>query len=194
MVNIAYVNEIADACAVHGINVYEVVDAAATKPFGFMPFQPSLGVGGLCIPVNPHYLKVNCHLPVLEEATKRMAFRPARLAEHFYRSVCERTVSGLRILVVGVAFKPGQSLTTGGPAIAFGRKLHKLGCTKLDFFDPLVEGKKVGRMRKVGKEMWSRSAIEEGYDGVAIYMKQTGVDFHVLKGIEGMIVRWFCRE
>jgi nucleotide sugar dehydrogenase len=194
MVNIAYVNEIADACAEHGINVHEVVDAAATKPFGFMPFQPSLGVGGHCIPINPHYLKVNCNLPVLEKATKRMASRPARLASQFYRSVCERTASRPRILVVGLAFKPGQSLTTGSPAVAFGAKLSKLGCAELDFIDPLVEGKKVGGMQKVGKKMWSRSAIEESYDGVAIYMKQTGVDFRILKGIEGVKVRWFCRE
>ena len=72
MVNIAYVNEIADACKNHDINPNEVIDAAATKPFGFQPFRPGLGVGGHCIPVNPYYLFVNNELPVLEFASTRM--------------------------------------------------------------------------------------------------------------------------
>lgn len=74
MVNIAYVNEISDACMDHGIDPHEMIQAASTKPFGFQPFFPGLGVGGHCLPVNPWYLfHNNSKLRVLRLATRLMA-------------------------------------------------------------------------------------------------------------------------
>jgi UDP-N-acetyl-D-mannosaminuronate dehydrogenase len=79
MMCIAYANEMADACIPHGIDPYEVCRAAATKPFGYMPFTPSLGVGGHCIPVNPYYLLSNSEFPLLKAATEKMWQRPAEI-------------------------------------------------------------------------------------------------------------------
>jgi UDP-N-acetyl-D-mannosaminuronate dehydrogenase len=80
MICIAYANEMADACGLHKIDPYEVCAAAATKPFGYMPFSPGVGVGGHCIPVNPYYLLANSHFPLLQAATETMRNRPAVLA------------------------------------------------------------------------------------------------------------------
>ena len=107
LVNIAYVNEIADACQTHGIDPYEMVEASGTKPYGFLKFTPGLGAGGPCIPANPYYLLINNELPLLEGATVANRERPALKAAHLLQSY----PVAARILVVGVAFKPGQSLT-----------------------------------------------------------------------------------
>ncbi|CAM1501393.1 Fc.00g105550.m01.CDS01 [Cosmosporella sp. VM-42] len=80
MMCIAYVNEMADACIGLGIDLFEVYKVAATKPFGYMAFDPSLGVGGHCIPVNLYYLLSNSEFPLLEAAAERMNTRPARIA------------------------------------------------------------------------------------------------------------------
>ncbi|KAI8626123.1 hypothetical protein F5Y19DRAFT_478957 [Xylariaceae sp. FL1651] len=112
MINIAYANEMADACAAHGINPFEVCRAAASKPFGYMPFTPGLGVGGHCIPVNPYYLMSNNSFPLLQAATESMWQRPAEIGQRVidyllkrpakviqktYRSLPERTESGSRV-------------------------------------------------------------------------------------------------
>lgn len=79
MIAISYANEMADACVGHGIDPYEVCKAAATKPFGYTPFTPGLGVGGHCIPVNPYYLIANSEFPLLKFATETMWQRPEKI-------------------------------------------------------------------------------------------------------------------
>ncbi|KAI1393198.1 uncharacterized protein F4822DRAFT_423662 [Hypoxylon trugodes] len=81
MVAITYANEMADACIGHGIDPYEVCQAAATKPFGYTPYTPGLGVGGHCIPVNPYYLMANNSFPLLKLATETMWQRPERIGQ-----------------------------------------------------------------------------------------------------------------
>lgn len=87
MMCIAYANEMADACVPHGIDPYEVCKAAASKPFGYMPFTPSLGVGGHCIPVNPYYLLSNSDFPLLKAATEKMWERPEQIGQRALESV-----------------------------------------------------------------------------------------------------------
>ncbi|KAL2752356.1 hypothetical protein ACRALDRAFT_1072320 [Sodiomyces alcalophilus JCM 7366] len=87
MMCVAFANEMADACVPHGVDPYEVCRAASTKPFGYMPFTPSLGVGGHCIPVNPYYLLSNSHFPLLQAATETMRARPAAIAQRAIRSL-----------------------------------------------------------------------------------------------------------
>ncbi|KAL9562559.1 hypothetical protein ACKAV7_013304 [Fusarium commune] len=117
MMCIAYANEMADACKGLGIDAFEVSRAAATKPFGYMPYTPSLGVGGHCIPVNPYYLLSNCEFPLLEACADKMNKRPATQAQKIVdelrgTSKLQRRDSGIelskRILVVGMGFKAGQ--------------------------------------------------------------------------------------
>ncbi|KJZ76506.1 hypothetical protein HIM_04235 [Hirsutella minnesotensis 3608] len=115
MVCIAYANEMADACQKLKIDPFEVCEAASTKPFGFLPFQPSLGVGGHCIPINPYYLIANNDFPLLESATERMRNRPAVIAQRAIRRLSG--ISWPRVLVVGMGFKPGQSHLANSPGL-----------------------------------------------------------------------------
>ena len=203
MVNIAYVNEISDACRMHNIDPYEVIDAAATKPFGFQPFYPGLGVGGHCIPINPYYLFTNNHLPVLEMATNMMQHRPHRMAQDFrYRCMPNYPILNTdeppsplpepcalpRILVVGVAFKPGQSVTSGSPALSFAKSMSDNGCERLAFYDPLVDDEKLCWLEKLRKRRWNPTYLDNEFDGIAVCIKQKGVDFSVLKRLKKTFV------
>lgn len=205
MVNIAYVNEVADACAAHGIDVREMMDAAATKPYGFTPFAPGLGVGGHCIPVNPWYLFANNRgLGVLRTATVATWERPGRLAREFHGECVGRAavVRGVevqrrpRVLVVGVGFKPGQSVLSCSPGLAFARQLSEVGCARLAFHDPLVEqadfvAHVVGEdeepwMEKLEVKEWSVDALDAAFDGIAVCCRQDGVAWDVLEGLSAL--------
>ena len=218
MVNIAYANEISDACRKHGIDPREMIEAAATKPYGFQPFYPGLGVGGHCIPVNPFYLLTNNKdLPILERATKLMWNRPKKLAKKFHRRCLNpvgggggaanttsptANTSGLtparaggsfmpRVLIVGVGFKPGQSVTSCSPSLSFAQQLLLLGCEKLAFYDPLVPQSAVPIMDKLEDAHWSSGYIDENFDGVAVCTQQQGVEFGVLGELRRTFVRSF---
>ncbi len=198
MVNIAYVNEIADACSAHGIDANEVIDAAATKPFGFQAFRSGLGVGGHCIPVNPYYLLVNNELPILEYASSKMWARPAKLASELHEQTVNRLKSrggtrerGPRVLIVGVAFKPGQSAISCSPGLMFARAMEELGCDALMYHDPLVPQHDAEFMGRLDGAQFTREKIEANFDLVAVCMRQTGVDFGVLEGLEMATAKYF---
>ena len=144
-VNIALVNELAQLCDRMGIDVWEVIDAAATKPFGFMPFKPGPGLGGHCIPIDPFYLtwkareygfytefielagKVNESMPYYCRSVVSQALNHAR----------QRSLNGSRILVLGVAYKPDISDTRESPAVKLISLLKKAGA-EVDYHDPHV--------------------------------------------------------
>jgi len=134
MVNIAYVNEIADMCDTIGVNVHEMIDASSTKPFGYMPFSPGLGVGGHCIPVNPYYLFKTGPLPILQTSTKLMEHRPRLKALQLIENYNECN----NILLIGIGFKKGESLTTNSPGLSLYKELRLLN-KNVTVFDPLVQ-------------------------------------------------------
>jgi nucleotide sugar dehydrogenase len=134
MVNIAYVNEISDLCGKYSIDSKEMISASSTKPFGFMPFQPGLGVGGHCIPVNPYYLLRNgASLPVLEKSLTLMEQRPREKA----RELLTEHPTAKNVLVCGIGFKRGQSLLTNSPGYALYKELTKT--CNVTVYDPVVE-------------------------------------------------------
>jgi len=133
MVNIAYVNEISDMCENIGIDTREMINASSTKPFGFMPFYPGLGVGGHCIPVNPYYLFRSGELPVLKYATSLMESRPKRKANEIITKYNPEN-----ILLVGIGFKKGESLTTNSPGYALFTELVDLG-KNVTVYDRVVQ-------------------------------------------------------
>ncbi|KAK7529406.1 UDP-N-acetyl-D-mannosamine 6-dehydrogenase [Phyllosticta citricarpa] len=186
MVNIAYVNEMADAARSHGVDPDEMIRAASSKPYGYTPFSPGLGVGGHCIPVNPFYLFANNkNLPVLEKATAQMWKRPSTKAKSFHRRTSSASADHLpRILVVGLGFKPGQSVLSCSPGISFAERLHKMGCRRLAFYDPLVQHEAVDWMEKLDDASWNPKYLEENFDAVAICMRQAGVDFGVVEKLQ----------
>jgi nucleotide sugar dehydrogenase len=188
LVNIAYANEIADACAAHGISPYEMVTACATKPYGYMPFTPGLGAGGPCIPVNPHYLLVNNDLPLLESAMKANAERPAARAN----VLVLKHPSAARILVSGIGFKPGQALTMHSPGLQLAQALNRLG-KAVTVHDPLAGAGRadVDGLAVLPEDSWNAASLAANFDLVCIAMPQAGVDFGVLTGV-GITVEWLC--
>lgn len=145
-VNIALVNELAEICDRLGVNPCTVVDAAATKPYGFMPFYPGPGVGGHCIPVDPHYLlwqvrELGVNTPIIDDAMAAIAQRPRRMVEHIARALSDRgrAVRGAQVLLVGLAYKPDVQDLRGSPALEIADELVARGAS-VAFHDPLVEG------------------------------------------------------
>ena len=143
-VNIALANELAEITGVLELDVMEVIDAAATKPYGFMPFYPGPGVGGHCIPCDPHYLlwqlrKQRICAPVIEQAMNGIAGRPRRVVERCREVLAEsgQGVAGARVLVVGVAYKPNVEDVRESPAIEIIEELLELGA-HVGYHDPLV--------------------------------------------------------
>ena len=172
MINVAYVNEIADNCGSHGIDVYEMVRACSTKPFGFMPFYPGLGVGGHCIPVNPFYLFTNNKLPLLKSATDVTLKRPEEKANQIEEE---------NVLVVGLAFKPGESYTMNSPGLDIANALVTNG-KNVTVYDPLVdpETKPVKHHKFLDNEDWNSEYIINNFDAVVVAIKQRDIDFTVL--------------
>jgi len=123
-VNIALANEFSGAARELSVDIVEVIQAAATKPYGFMPFYPGPGVGGHCIPCDPHYLTWQLRArrasaPVVDAAMTAIAARPREVVAHARRILGEhgKPVSGARILVVGVSYKPGVGDVRESPAV-----------------------------------------------------------------------------
>ncbi len=123
-VNIALVNELAVLCDRMEVDLWEVIDAAATKPFGFMPFRPGPGLGGHCIPIDPFYLtwkarEYDFHTEFIELAGKINSQMPAFCVSKVIRALNSRrqSLNGSRVLVVGVAYKKNVNDTRESPAL-----------------------------------------------------------------------------
>jgi UDP-N-acetyl-D-glucosamine dehydrogenase len=143
-VNIALVNELAQLCDRMGIDVWEVVDAAATKPFGFMPFEPGPGMGGHCLPVDPFYLAFKArehdfYTEFIELAGKLNQAQPQFCVEKIERTLNtdRKPVNGSRVLVLGVAYKAGVGDLRESPAVKIIRSLRDLGA-EITYHDPHV--------------------------------------------------------
>jgi UDP-N-acetyl-D-glucosamine dehydrogenase len=143
-VNIGLVNETALLCNRLGIDVWEVIDAAATKPFGFMPFYPGPGLGGHCIPIDPFYLSWKAKLSGFEARFIELAGQVnGHMPEHVVRRTVEalnrqsRAVKGSRILILGVAYKANIDDTRESPSLDLIELLEELGAT-VDYADPYV--------------------------------------------------------
>ncbi|GGU99242.1 nucleotide sugar dehydrogenase [Actinomadura cremea] len=143
-VNIALVNEFADAAGVLGLDVMEVIEAAATKPYGYMPFFPGPGAGGHCIPCDPHYLLWQLrgdrlNPPVVAAAMNAIATRPRQVVERARQVLSDagRGLAGADVLVLGVAYKPGVEDLRGSPALEIIDGLLAAGAG-VAYHDPLV--------------------------------------------------------
>lgn len=143
-VNIALVNEFAIMCDRLGLNVWEVIQAAATKPFGFMPFYPGPGLGGHCIPVDPHYLSWKLKLlaykarliELADEINREMPrFVVEKVGEALNR--VRKSVNGSKILILGVAYKKDSDDVRESPALDVMKLLHEKG-GEIFYHDPLV--------------------------------------------------------
>lgn len=143
-VNIALVNELAQLCDRLGVDIWEVVDAASTKPFGFMRFEPGPGMGGHCLPVDPFYLAFKArehgfYPEFIELAGKINQSQPLFCVNRIERVLNSNglPVNGTRILIMGVSYKGGVGDTRESPALRIIGLLQELGA-EISFHDPHV--------------------------------------------------------
>jgi len=178
-VNIALVNELAQLCDRMNIDVWEVIDAAATKPFGFMPFKPGPGLGGHCIPIDPFYLTWKAREYGFYTEFIELAGKVNESMPYYCRSVVsqalnhsrQRSLKGSRILVLGVAYKPDISDTRESPAVKLISLLQNAGAD-VDYHDPHVPS-----FTENGVVM-SSSPLEPGaYDCVVVVTNHSGIDY-----------------
>ena len=141
LVNIALINEFTQLCSANGINVHEVIDAATSKPYGFMPFRPGVGVGGHCIPVDPLYLtwwarQNGCTANFVESADSTNHAMPKYVADRALAMV-DASIIRPKVLILGVAYKPGVGDVRETPVSELRDHLKSLGAV-VAWHDPLV--------------------------------------------------------
>ena len=197
MMCVAFANEMADACAPLGIDAFEVARAAATKPFGYLPMSPSAGVGGHCIPVNPHYLFATSEFPLLKQATERMARRPSEVAHRALKRLRQsdryRRGAKHKALVVGMGFKKGQAVMSHSPGKAIAESLSAEKDVEVHWADPLVEQERLPEMPKLDTEWcWTAEELNE-YSLVVVAVKQAGLDWSVLQRLERPLIEEWQR-
>jgi UDP-N-acetyl-D-glucosamine dehydrogenase len=179
-VNIALVNELAQLCDRLGIDVWEVVDAAATKPFGFMSFKPGPGLGGHCIPIDPFYLtwkarEYGFYTEFIELAGKvneNMPYYCRSLISQALNHGREKSLKGSKVLVLGVAYKPGIGDMRESPALKLIELLQTAG-SDVAYHDPHVP-----ELLELG--LTSVPLETEPYDCVAIVTDHPGIDYEAL--------------
>lgn len=143
-VNIALVNELAHLCEEMGLSVWEVIDAASTKPFGYMPFYPGPGVGGHCIPLDPYYLankarELDFHTRFIELAAEINEHMPYHVVSRILEALSSRGVSlnRAKILVLGVAYKKDVEDTRESPVLKIIQLLREKG-VEVSYNDPYI--------------------------------------------------------
>ena len=186
-VNIALVNELKVVYDAMGIDVWEVIDAAKSKPFGFMPFYPGPGLGGHCIPIDPFYLtwkarEYGISTRFIELAGEINTSMPQYVVHKIAESLNNRCGRGLRdvsILIMGIAYKKNVADIRESPAFVLIELLERLGA-KADFYDPHID--RIPRMRRhsqlAGRTRinWSVDAIRS-YDVVLIATDHDAIDY-----------------
>ena len=181
-VNIALVNELKLLALRMGIDIWEVIQAASTKPFGFQAFYPGPGLGGHCIPIDPFYLswkakQFDFHARFIELAGEINAAMPYHVAAAVSSALNQhrKTVNGARVLVLGVAYKKDIDDLRESPALTIIELLQKQG-GKVDYHDPYFSH--VGHGRHYDLEM-DRATLDnlEQYDCVVIVTDHSDYDY-----------------
>jgi UDP-N-acetyl-D-glucosamine dehydrogenase len=191
-VNIGMVNELALMCDLLGVDVYEVIDAAATKPFGFSPFYPGPGLGGHCIPIDPHYLAwklkaLNFQARFIGLAAEINGMMPSVVATLVSDGLnrVSKSIRGSKIMILGVAYKKNVSDCRESPALDVMRLLADKGAI-LSYNDPLVPALLLG-----GSVLKSIDASPEEiakHDCVIILTDHSAYDFEKIVEVAKLII------
>jgi UDP-N-acetyl-D-glucosamine dehydrogenase len=191
-VNIGLVNEMAIVCDKLGVNIWEVIDAAATKPFGFMKFTPGPGIGGHCIPLDPHYLAwkmrtLNYKTRFIDLASEINSEMPAVVVRKVAQALNDerKAVNGSRILVLGVAYKKDIDDMRESPALDVIRLLESQGA-QVFYHDPHVP-----KFREDGREHTSVPLTDKeisAADAVVIVTDHSAVDYQRVVALAGVVV------
>jgi UDP-N-acetyl-D-glucosamine dehydrogenase len=195
-VNIALANELKVIYGRMGIDVWEVIDAAATKPFGYMPFYPGPGLGGHCIPIDPFYLtwkakEVDYQTKFIELAGEINRFMPYYVREKTVEALNARgrSIKGARILVLGLAYKKDIDDSRESPSLKIITLLQEKGA-KVSYNDPYVP-RVAGHREYPGLELKSvpvTKALLRKCDAVVIATDHTAYDYDTIVRTAGLVV------
>lgn len=184
-VNIGLINEVALICDRMGLDVWEIIDAAATKPFGFMPFYPGPGTGGHCIPVDPHYLSWKArtyqyHARFIELASEINRSMPKYVVDKVIHALNQhrKALNGSKILIIGVAYKKDIGDTRESPAFDVMRLMLDNGAHIL-YHDPHVSNIILGGEDIYHSETLTTSIIE-GVDCVVILTDHSTINYELI--------------
>jgi len=192
-VNIGLVNEMAIMCDKLGVDVWEVIEAAGTKPFGFMKFTPGPGIGGHCIPLDPHYLAwkmrtLNYKTRFIDLASEINSEMPAYVVEKVARGLNQdrKAVNGSRVLVMGIAYKRDIDDVRESPALDVIRLLEEQGA-EVVFHDPYIRTfREDGHVRN-GIEKLTKEEVQKA-DAVVIVTDHRNVDYQFLMDNATLII------
>ncbi|MCF6290971.1 MAG: nucleotide sugar dehydrogenase [Desulfobacterales bacterium] len=194
-VNIAMVNELKILCHRMGIDIWEVIRASSTKPFGFMPFYPGPGLGGHCIPIDPFYLtwkakEIGRSTRFIELAGEINTEMPTYVVGRLALALNElsKAVRGSRVLILGLAYKADVDDTRESPSFALIEKLSDMGA-KVDYSDPHIA--RTVPVRKHDLQMTSVELTPEtiaSYDAILLATAHTAVDYALLAEHAELIV------
>ncbi len=180
-VNIGLVNEIALMCHKLGIDVWEVIDSAATKPFGFMPFYPGPGIGGHCIPIDPFYLSWKARQKGFEPRFIELAGQiNSRMPDYVVEKIAEalndrgQCLKGAKILIVGVAYKKDINDVRESPALDILALLERRG-VQISYHDPHVPSFEMGTIRLASVDL--SDAVLTIQDCVVIVTHHSALDY-----------------
>ena len=184
-INIGLINEMAILCNRMGINVWEVIDAAKTKPYGFQAFYPGPGLGGHCIPLDPYYLswkarEYGFHTSMIEASMMINDRMPEYTVERAGKILNrhKKALNGSKVLVLGVAYKQDIDDYRESPAIRVIEEFEKTGA-EVDFFDPFVPKYKENGVWHEGIPAISTEVLQQ-YDLVTITTAHTNVDYEMV--------------
>jgi UDP-N-acetyl-D-glucosamine dehydrogenase len=198
-VNIALVNELKHIFEHMGIDVWEVIDAAATKPFGYMPFYPGPGLGGHCVPIDPFYLswKAREHeVPArfIELAGEINTAEPIHVIAALASALSthkQMSLSGSRILLVGIAYKRNVDDLRESPALTIFKQLEGRGAA-VDYYDPWVslipETREFPQLAGRNSVIWKPETFGQDFDAALIVTDHDGVDYRALAKSLNLII------
>jgi UDP-N-acetyl-D-glucosamine dehydrogenase len=192
-INIGLANEVAIMCEKLGIDVWEVIDAAATKPFGFMKFTPGPGLGGHCIPIDPHYLSwklktLDYNARFIELAGEINTSMPFHMVDLVREGLNRKrkAISGSQILVIGIAYKKNVNDVRESPALDV-MKLLKNDGAELSFYDPYVSFVGLNGNRMMGIETLTKETLNNS-DAIVIMTDHDQIDFQFVEENSDLII------
>ncbi len=192
-INIGLANEVAIMCEKLGVNAWEVIEAAATKPFGFMKFNPGPGLGGHCIPIDPYYLSwklktLDYDARFIKLAGEINTQMPRHIVELIISSLNEysKPIKGSKILIIGVAYKKDIDDCRESPALDIIQILKELGA-KVEYYDPYVTNIRYGNSTYKSITSLTEDMFHE-FDATVIVTDHSNIDFKLISNNSQLII------
>ena len=192
-INIGLANEVAIMCEKLGVDVWEVIDAAATKPFGFMKFTPGPGIGGHCIPVDPHYLSwkmktLNYRARFIELAGEINTSMPQHVVDLISKGLnrFNQSINGSKILILGIAYKKDIDDVRESPALDVMTLLEQSGA-QVDYYDSYVPKIKWNNEDKYTQNKLTAETLYV-YDAIVVLTDHSNIDYDLVKSGSKLII------